>query len=80
MLAGLLVGLCHCFGVFLGKLARETGIIGLFENICAFMLVPLHMRDRLACAVHTGSHFDKLLANLQAEPRPPAVASRVYVL
>jgi hypothetical protein len=57
MLAGLLIGLCCCFGVFLGKLARETGIIGLFENICAFMLVPLHMRDRLACAVHHQKSF-----------------------
>jgi hypothetical protein len=57
MLAGLLIGLCRCFGVFLGKLARETGIIGLFENICAFMLVPLHMRDRLACAMRHQKSF-----------------------
>jgi hypothetical protein len=52
MLLGVLIGLCRCFGVFWGKLAGETGIIGLFENNCAFMLAPLHMRDWLACAVH----------------------------
>jgi uncharacterized membrane protein YdjX (TVP38/TMEM64 family) len=79
-LVGVLIGLCRCFGVFLGKLTGETGIIGLFENICAFMLAPRHMRDWLACAVHQGGYFDKLLANLQAERRPRAVASRVCVL
>ena len=29
MLLGVLVDLCRCFGVFLDKIERETGIIGL---------------------------------------------------
>ena len=80
MLLGVLIGLCRGFGVVWGKVAGATGIIGLFENLCAFMLAPRHMRDWLTCAVHQGGYFDKLLANLQAEPRPRAVASRVCVL
>ena len=52
MLVGVLIDLSRCFGVFLGKLEAETGIIGLFKNIGEFMLAPHHMRDRLIRAVN----------------------------
>ena len=52
MLVGVLIDLSRCFGVFLGKLEAEMGIIGLLKNIGEFMLAPHHMRDRLVCAVN----------------------------
>ena len=42
-----LVDLARCFGVFLGKLEGEMGIIGLFKNILVFVLALHHMRDML---------------------------------
>ena len=52
MLVGVRIDLSRCFGVFLGKLEAETGIIGLFKNFGEFMLAPHHMRDRLVCVVN----------------------------